>query len=677
MKITDLLSPSKVLIKADPKTQEEAMNLLADAQFSSGAISDLEVYKKALWEREAKGTTSVGMGLAVPHAKSEAVNEVSLVASTFVNGVDCKSRDGSLADLWFMIAAPVGTEDHLDALAQLMGLLMDQDLTTKLREADSAETFLKLLTDAETAKEVRDKEEEEEAARRMAAKKAQKEAEKEASLKQSASTPTPPSSSPASSTGSGDYRILAVTACPTGIAHTYMASAALQKAGEKLEIPIKVETNGSSGVDHPLSKDEIAAAEAIIVAADKKVETARFDGKKVLFTKVADGIHKPEELINKALSTETPVHHEQAGGSSVTGQSEEGSDSLARIFYKALMNGVSHMLPFVIGGGILIALAFLFDDYSIDPSKFGSNKSFPKFLMSIGGLAFSMMLPILAGFIAMSLADRPGLAPGIVGGLLAREGTSFASIFSGATPTSGGFLAALLAGFLAGYTILLIKKATEPLPKSLSGIKPVFIYPLFGTLIIGLIMLSINPIMSLINTGLASGLQSMGSSSKVLVGCILAGMMSTDMGGPFNKAAYVFGVASIESGNYDFMAAVMIGGMVPPIAIALATTFFKKKFTEAERRSGIVNYIMGLCFITEGAIPFAAADPLRVIPSCIAGAILSGGLSMAFNCTLMAPHGGIFVFPVVGHPLFYLISLLLGSVLGMLLLGLLKKNAAE
>ncbi|MDR0621997.1 MAG: fructose-specific PTS transporter subunit EIIC [Deltaproteobacteria bacterium] len=691
MKITDILTSNKILIKADAQDQKEAMDLLAAVQFSSGAISDLEVYKKALWDREAKGTTSVGMGLAVPHAKSDAVKSVSLAAATLTHGVDCKSRDGTLADLWFMIAAPVGSDDHLDALAQLMGLLMDQELAAKLRAADNPDDFITLIDEAEKIKEARDREEEEEAAKRMAAKKAQK-AEEEKRLAQEAaqtSDTSGPSAKGGHPTGQGAgevYRILAVTACPTGIAHTYMASAALQQAGVKLHVPIKVETNGASGIDHPLSEEDIAAAEAIIVAADKKVETARFNGKRVLFTKVADGIHKPEELINTALKGDVPVYSEQKGAGSAIGTGEsadEATDSLVRTLYKALMNGVSHMLPFVIGGGILIALAFLFDDYSINPSSFGSNKPFPRILNSIGGTAFSMMLPILAGFIAMGLADRPGLAPGVVGGILAKEGVSFTSLLSGSPPVSGGFLAALLAGFIAGYAVLAIKKITDPLPKSLSGIKPVFFFPLFGTLVVGLIMLSINPVMGLLNSLLTSGLTSMGSSSKILLGCLLAGMMSTDMGGPFNKAAYVFGTASIASGNTDIMAAVMIGGMTPPISIALGTTFFKNKFTELERRSGPVNYIMGLCFITEGAIPYAASDPLRVIPSCIAGSALAGGLSMAWGCTLMAPHGGIFVFPVVGKPLLYLLALILGSVLGMILLAILKptltaaKSAAE
>ncbi|MDR2387709.1 MAG: fructose-specific PTS transporter subunit EIIC [Deltaproteobacteria bacterium] len=675
MKIADLLIPSKILIKASPKDQNEAMDLLAQLQETSGALSDLELYKKALWEREAKGTTSVGLGLAIPHAKSEAVKTVSLVAATLVNGVDCKSRDGSLADLWFMIAAPMGSEAHMDAMSALMGLLMDQELAAKLRSAESPQAFIDFIIEGEKAKAIRDQEEEQEAARRLAAKKA-KEAEAAQQVALEKASASGSEKSPSEEKAFEGYRILAVTACPTGIAHTYMASAALKNAGAKLKVPIKVETNGSSGIEHPLTTEDIKEAEAIIVAADKKVETARFNGKKVLFTKVADGIHKPEELINTALSGQVPIHNEEKSSGAAAGAAGEAQDSFGRTLYKALMNGVSHMLPFVIGGGILIALAFLFDDYSINPSSFGSNKPFPRILNTIGGTAFSMMLPILAGFIAMGLADRPGLAPGMVGGILAKDGLSFTSLISGSAPVSGGFLAALLAGFIAGYAVLAIKKLTDPLPKSLSGIKPVFIYPLFGTLVVGLIMLSINPIMGLLNSALTTGLNSMGSSSKILLGCILAGMMSIDMGGPFNKAAYVFGTASIASGNTDIMAAVMIGGMTPPISIALATTFFKNKFNDVERRSGPVNYIMGLCFITEGAIPYAAADPLRVIPSCIAGSALAGGLSMAAGCTLMAPHGGIFVFPVVGKPLMYLLALILGSVLGMILLAVLKKNLA-
>ena len=468
--------------------------------------------------------------------------------------------------------------------------------------------------------------------------------------------------------------MLAVTACPTGIAHTYMAAEALEKAAAQMNLSIKVETNGSAGVKNRLTAQEIEQADGIIVAADKNVETARFAGKKVLFVPVSDGIHKPQQLLEQIESGTVAVYEKEK--KAAVQQQEQGKESFGRQLYKHLMNGVSHMLPFVIGGGILIAIAFLLDDYSINPANFGMNTPLAAFFKTVGGVAFDFMLPILAGYIAYSIADRPGLAVGIVGGYIAKVGNSFANI-SGENAVSGGFLAALLAGFVAGYLVLGIKKLADKLPESMEGIKPVLIYPLFGVLLIGVFMFAVNPTMAAINTGITGFLNSMGGSSKILLGCIVAGMMSIDMGGPFNKAAYVFGTASIASGNYDVMAAVMIGGMIPPLAVALATTFFKKKFTSEERKSGVVNYIMGLCFITEGVIPFAAADPLRVIPSCVAGSAVAGGLSMLFGCTLRAPHGGIFVFPVVGNVVGYLIALAAGSLVGMLLLGVLKKDKVE
>ena len=471
------------------------------------------------------------------------------------------------------------------------------------------------------------------------------------------------------------FRVLAVTACPNGIAHTYMAAEALAKAGDKLELPVKVETNGSDGAKNVLTKEEIAACDGIIVAADKNVETARFDGKPVLFTRVDDGIHKPEQLIMQVARGEVPVYHAKEKAADVgTG----ASDGAAHTIYKHLMNGVSHMLPFVVGGGIMIALAFLLDDYTIDPSNFGMNTPLAAFFKTVGNAAFGYMLPILAGFIAMSIADRPGLAVGFAGGVLAMNGTNFADLASGSTTgISGGFLAALLAGFVAGYVVEFLKKITEKLPASLNGIRPMLIYPLGGILIIGAVMCGINPVMGMINTAMTNWLNAMGGTSKVLLGAIVAGMMSIDMGGPCNKAAYVFGTAALASGNYEVMAAVMVGGMVPPIAIALSTTFCPKKWTPDERRNGIVNYVMGLCFVTEGAIPYAAADPLRVLPSCVIGAALSGALSMTFGCALRAPHGGIFVFPVVDHALMYVVALAAGSIVGAVILSLLKKDQPQ
>ena len=467
-----------------------------------------------------------------------------------------------------------------------------------------------------------------------------------------------------------------MTACVNGIAHTYMAAEALTKAGDKLGLPTKVETNGSDGAKNILTRAEIAACDGIIVAAEKKVDTARFDGKPVLFTRVDDGIHKPEELIKKIAHGEVPVFHAEGGTDAA--ESADTKDSFGRSLYKNLMNGVSHMLPFVVGGGIMIALAFLLDDYSIDPANFGMNTPIAAFFKTVGNAAFGYMLPILAGFIAMSIADRPGLAVGFAGGVLAMNGTNFAGIANGETTgISGGFLAAMLAGFLAGYIVQFLKKITEKLPASLNGLRPMLIYPLGGMLIIGAVMCGINPVMGMINTAMTNWLNALGGTSKVLLGAIVAGMMSIDMGGPFNKAAYVFGTAALASGNYEVMAAVMVGGMVPPIAIALSTTFCPKKWTPDERRNGIVNYVMGLCFVSEGAIPYAAADPLRVLPSCIIGSALAGSLSMVFGCGLRAPHGGIFVFPVVDHAALYCVALAVGSVVGAVILSLLKKDRTD
>lgn len=640
MRIIDLLSTDRIALGAQISDKEQAIDKLVELQMAGGCIADREAYRKAILAREEMSSTAIEQGIAVPHAKSDAVSAPSLAAMTLTQGVDYGAMDGQPSDLFFMIAAPLNGDLHLEILSRLMVLLMDGEFVKALRSAADAQQFMAVIDRFEKEKypqEVGGSE--------------QKPVEEKAG-----------------------YRVLAVTACPTGIAHTYMAAEALEKAAAQMNLSIKVETNGSAGVKNRLTAQEIEQADGIIVAADKNVETARFAGKKVLFVPVSDGIHKPQQLLEQIESGTVAVYEKEK--KAAVQQQEQGKESFGRQLYKHLMNGVSHMLPFVIGGGILIAIAFLLDDYSINPANFGMNTPLAAFFKTVGGVAFDFMLPILAGYIAYSIADRPGLAVGIVGGYIAKVGNSFANI-SGENAVSGGFLAALLAGFVAGYLVLGIKKLADKLPESMEGIKPVLIYPLFGVLLIGVFMFAVNPTMAAINTGITGFLNSMGGSSKILLGCIVAGMMSIDMGGPFNKAAYVFGTASIASGNYDVMAAVMIGGMIPPLAVALATTFFKKKFTSEERKSGVVNYIMGLCFITEGVIPFAAADPLRVIPSCVAGSAVAGGLSMLFGCTLRAPHGGIFVFPVVGNVVGYLIALATGSLVGMLLLGVLKKDKVE
>mgnify|MGYP001189012129 CR=1 FL=1 len=639
MKITDLLKPESIWLHGSAESKDDAIRKLVDLQEKGGALNDKEAYRQAILAREAQTSTAIEAGIAVPHAKSSSVNRPSLAAMTLDQGVDYESMDGEPSDLFFMIAAPEGSDEHLEILSRLMMMLMDADFCAKLRAADSAEAFRRAIDAEEKVKYPQDFAGEE-------APKDRKPAEKTA------------------------YRVLAVTACPTGIAHTYMAAEALNKAGEAMNISIKVETNGSGGVKNLLTAEEISEAEGIIVAADKKVDTARFNGKKVIMTKVADGIHKPEELINRIVAGDAPVHHESASADSVQVSDDE---SVGRRFYKHLMSGVSHMLPFVIGGGILIALAFLLDNYAINPANFGMNTPVAAFFKTVGGTAFGFMLPILAGYIAYSIADRPGLAVGFVGGALAAGGNSFWDI-TAKSGVSGGFLGALLAGFIGGYIVLYLKKLTSKLPESMDGIRPILIYPLAGIFLMGSFMFLVNPVMAGINTGITGLLNSMGSTSKILLGCILGGMMSIDMGGPINKAAYVFGTASLATGNYDIMAAVMVGGMIPPLAIALCTTVFPKKFTADERKSGIVNYIMGLCFITEGAIPFAAADPLHVIPACVVGSAAAGGISMLMGCTLRAPHGGIFVFPVVGNVGGYLLALVVGSVVGMLMLSILKKN---
>ncbi len=635
MHIVDLLSKDSIMLNADPKSKIEAIDMLVDLQVKGGKIADREAYKKGILAREEMSSTAVGEGIAIPHAKSTAVKAPSLSAMTVPNGVDYEAMDDEPSNLLFMIAAPNDGDVHLEVLSRLMTLLMDEDFREKLLSANDKNEFIKIIDDMEKEKYPDEPREEIKTDERI--------------------------------------KVLAVTACPTGIAHTYMAAEALEKAGKKMGITIKVETNGSGGAKNILTKEEIASCDGIIVAADKTVEMARFDGKKVIRTKVADGIKIPEELINRIESGDAPVY--QHTGAKASDDSSDG-ESFGRKMYKHLMNGVSNMLPFTVAGGIFIALAFLIDTIAGAPQDagFGTNTALASFFKNIGGYAFNFMIPVLAGYIGKSIADRPGFLVGLVGGYLATTGSTFTNI-KGDIPS--GFLGALLAGFVGGFLMLAIEKLCDRMPKSLNGIKPVLIYPLAGLGIISVIMCAVNPFMGMINTGLSDFLNNMGSSSKIVLGCILGGMMSIDMGGPFNKAAYVFGTAAIASGSYDIMAAVMIGGMVPPIAIALSTTFFKNRWTEEERKNGPVNYIMGLSFVTEGAIPYAAADPLRVIPACLVGASVAGGLSMAFDCTLMAPHGGIFVFAVVGHWPMYILSLVIGSVVGMLLLAVLKKKRTE
>ena len=641
MKITDLLKKDGINLNVAAADQNAAIDALIELHERVGNLSNVSAFKKAILAREEKGSTAIGMGIAVPHGKSFAVSKAGVTAITIPEGIDYKSLDGNPSKLFFMIAAPdTAADTHLEVLSKLMTLLMDQAFAAKLLEAKTPEEFLSIIDAKEAEK---DKE--------TAAKAAAAEAPKLVSKK-----------------------LLGVTACPTGIAHTFMAAEALELKAKEMGQSIHVEKDGSAGAKDPLTDAEIQAADVIIIACDKNIEMGRFNGKQVIITSTKEAIHNPAKLIQDAVDGNTTVYHHTG---TVEKSSSAANESIGRQFYKHLMNGVSHMLPFVIGGGILIAIAFLLDDYSIDPGNFGTNTPVAAWFKNIGGVAFNFMLPILAGFIAMSIADRPGLAVGFVGGALAASGATFASP-GGDIPSA--FLGALVAGFAAGYFMKWLEKICEKLPVSLEGIKPVLIYPLVGIFVIGLVMCAINPLVGALNAWISSILQGMSTGSIVILGILLGAMMATDMGGPLNKAAYVFGTAALANQNetgYMIMAAVMIGGMVPPIAIALATIIFKNKFTPAERKSGPVNFIMGLCFITEGAIPFAAADPLHVIPSLMIGSGVAGALSMVFKCTLMAPHGGIFVFPVVGNVGMYLVALLVGSVVGCLMLGLLKKKVEE
>ena len=636
MRITDLLDRRSVSLTAAPKGKSEALDMAVDLMVKSEKISDREAYRKQIYLREEESTTGIGDGIAIPHGKCDAVKKPGLAAMVIKNGVEFEALDDEPVTLLFLIAAP-NTEDniHLDVLSKLSVMLMDEEFTESLRNASSVDEFMDIIDKADSEKKDIDE--------RLA------------------------------DTGSAEgtqAKILAVTSCPTGIAHTYMAAEGIEKAAKAKNCFVKIETRGSGGAKNVLTDSEIAEADCIIVAADAQVPMDRFDGKKVIECQVSDGISKADQLIERALNGDAPIYHASAASSSSAAAKSGGS--AGHKIYTQLMNGVSHMLPLVVGGGILIAIAFLIDGLSIDlnslptdqRANFGTITPAAALLKGIGGTAFGFMLPILAGFIAMAIGDRPALALGLVGGMMAASGKS-------------GFLGALLAGFAAGYLILALRKVCEKLPEALEKIAPVLIYPVVGILLMGLLMTFIvEPIMGGINTGLNNALTGMGSSSKVVLGIVLGGMMAIDMGGPFNKAAYVFGTAAIAAGNYDIMAAVMIGGMTPPCAIALATLLFKDKFTKEEREAGPTNFIMGLAFITEGAIPFAASDPLHVLPSCIIGSAVAGAMSMAFNCTLMAPHGGIFVFPVVGNAVMYLAALVVGTVVSAVLLGILKKKVA-
>ena len=640
MRITDLLDARSILLNASPKSKNEALDQIVDLMVKSEKINDKEAYRKQVYAREEESTTGIGEGIAIPHGKCDAVTKPGLAAMVVKDGVDFDSLDGEPVTLMFLIAAP-NTEDniHLDVLSKLSVLLMNEEFTEALRNAETVEEFMGIINDAD---------------------------EKEAGIDERLAG----EGMAAEEETRGKVKILAVTSCPTGIAHTYMAAEGIEKAAKAKDCAVKVETRGSGGAKNVLTSKEIEEADGIIVAADAQVPMDRFDGKKVIVCQVSDGISKAGELVDRVISGDVPVYHAANGTEVQESKGGRSSGSVGHQIYTQLMNGVSHMLPFVVGGGILIALAFLIDGLCVDMNalakadraNFGTITPVAAQLKTIGGLAFGLMLPVLAGYIGEAIGDRPALAVGFVGGVIAANGKS-------------GFLGALVAGFVSGYLILLLRKLCDKLPDALEKIAPVLIYPVAGILGIGLLMnFAIEPVMGAINTALNNGLTGMGGSSKLVLGLILGGMMAIDMGGPFNKAAYAFGIAAIAAGNYDIMAAVMIGGMTPPCAIALATLLFKDKFTKSEREAGPTNFIMGLAFITEGAIPYAAADPLHVLPACIVGSAAAGALSMAFGCTLMAPHGGIFVFPVVGNAIMYLVALVAGTVISAVLLGVLKKK---
>lgn len=664
MQITDLLKSQSIQLNAAPATKIDAIYILGDLMEKGGHLADKDTYLQAVFERENSGSTGLGEGIATPHAKSSGVKDAGLSAMVVPGGVDFDSLDGNPARLFFMIAAPEGAANtHVEVLSKLATMIIDPDFKEALIAADSTERFLALIDAKENDKFdvtvpgfIKTEDTLTDVANDMSA--------NATTVAATAATATAETTGaneekPSARKVKGQYDVLAVTACPTGIAHTYMAAESLERKAKEMSISLKVEKNGAAGIKDALTPEEISNAKCIIIAADKQVAMARFNGKQLIQTKVANGINKSEELLTQAMSGDNPVY--QAIADDTAQVEDSANDSIGRQIYKHLMNGVSHMLPFVIGGGILIALAFLFDTFDpTNPSGFGSGTPLAAFLMKVGGTSFGFMLPVLAGYIAMSIADRPGLAAGFVGGMLANQGGS-------------GFLGALIAGFVAGYLVLGIKKLVSGLPDSLEGTKPVLFYPVLGVLFIGIaITFIINPPVSALNNWLMESLQTMGTSSRVLLGLIFGAMMSVDMGGPVNKAAYVIGTGALATGEYGIMASVMAGGMVPPLAIALCTTLFPNRFSEAERKSGPTNYIMGLSFITEGAIPFAAADPIRVLPSCIIGAGTAGALSMFFECTLRAPHGGIFVVPTIGNPLMYLVSIAIGAVIGCALLAILK-----
>ena len=636
MKITDLLSEKAINLHGKANSKEEAIIQLVDLMVENENINDKEAYKQAVLKREEEGTTGIGEGIAIPHGKTDAVEKPGLAAMIIPDGVDFKSLDGNPAKLLFLIAAP-NTKDnvHLDVLSRLSTLLMDTDFRQALYDAKTPKEFLECIDKAEN----------------------EKLGEEKASNEQ--------------------YEILAITSCPTGIAHTYMAAEALEQMGEQLGHKVKVETHGSSGVKNKFTKEEIKNAKGIIIASDTNIDLSRFDGKKLIKTKVADGINKPKELIENVLSPNAKTYHSDDKNKSEENDDEQ-KEKIGTKIYKHLMNGVTHMLPFVVGGGILIAIAFLLDDYSIDPSNFGMNTPIAAFFKTIGNAAFNVMLYILAGYIAMSIADRPGLAVGFVGGILAVQGTTFESLTNGdITLVSSGFLGALIAGFVGGYIVLGLKKLCSYLPNSIEGIKTILLYPVFGILLMGTFMLLINPYVAAINTAINDYLSSMSNANKIILGAILGGMMAVDLGGPINKAAYTFGTGMLASGQYEIMAAVMAGGMVPPLAIALLATIFPRKIPKKDKQAAYVNYIMGLSFISEGAIPFASADPLRTIPSFVIGSAVTGALSMLFSCTLMAPHGGIFVIATIAHPVKYLLAIAIGAIISMLIMAKLKKNLPE
>ena len=633
MKITDLLSKDAIKLNGIANSKQDAINKLVDLMAKNGNLTDKEKYTQVVLKREEEGSTGIGEGIAIPHGKTDAVSKPGLSAMVINDGVEFDSLDGQPAKLLFLIAAP-NTKDnvHLDVLSRLSTLLMDTEFRKSLMEAKTPEEFLRYIDIAENAKLSQTKKNDE-------------------------------------------YEILAITSCPTGIAHTYMAAEALEKMGEQLGHKVKVETHGSSGVKNKFTKEEIKNAKAVTIAADTKIDLSRFDGKKLIKAKVADGINRPQELIERVLSSDAKIYHSSNKSQNSDSDEKEGFGTK---IYKHLMNGVTHMLPFVVGGGILIAIAFLLDDYSINPSNFGMNTPVAAFFKTVGGAAFNVMLYILAGYIAMSIADRPGLAVGFVGGILAVQGTTFASLTdSSVVLVSSGFLGALIAGFVGGYIVILLKKICSYLPDSIEGIKTILLYPVFGILLMGAFMLLINPYVGAINTAINNYLSSMGTANKVVLGAILGGMMAIDLGGPINKAAYTFGTGMLASGQYEIMAAVMAGGMVPPLAIAFLATAFPKKISKKDKQAAYVNYIMGLSFISEGAIPFASADPLRTLPAFVVGSAVTGALSMIFNCTLMAPHGGIFVIATIGHPLLYLLAIAVGTVVSTMIMAKLKKNLPE